>query len=258
MRVAFSGSGLLYAMHLGAYQSIIEKDSSTLTAVSGTSGGAIIAALLAFYPIDKALLILKSLDPSKAISFNPTAIFQSSFCFGTHIEGELKRTFGTKTFADSPIPIYITSSDVISGEPFVFSKETSPNAPIWLAVRASLSIPILYTPVKYLNKLLVDGGVLNPTPVNVMPPSNAITYGIRVRSAPTVSGYKGLSYLPKVISMLTYAVDNTDAYLNEVDDKTNILFLDVKSSGFGVFDTDLLFQNGYLSANARLSPSPTL
>jgi predicted acylesterase/phospholipase RssA len=56
---------------------------------------------------------------------------------------------------------------VIANTFFILNYKTSPDYPVWLGIRASLSVPVLFTPIKdyYFNDILVDGGVLNNLPI---------------------------------------------------------------------------------------------
>ena len=66
-------------------------------------------------------------------------------------------------FMDLLIPTYIVGVDIIRGEEILF--ETGDVAS---AVRSSLSLPVVFTPFRYRGRWMVDGGLLNPVPVNVL------------------------------------------------------------------------------------------
>lgn len=56
---------------------------------------------------------------------------------------------------------------VIANTFFILNYRSSPDYPVWLGIRASISVPVLFTPIKdnYFNDILVDGGVLNNLPI---------------------------------------------------------------------------------------------
>ncbi len=86
-------------------------------------------------------------------------------------------------FDDLPIPFRCVASDLISGNPYVFHKGN-----LATAMRASLAIPSVFSPVEYNNMLLVDGGVLDNLPVQACKDMGAdIIIAVNV----------GLSQLPK-------------------------------------------------------------
>jgi len=162
------------------------------TSVSGTSAGSIAAALIA-----------AGGDPKTADDFAKDERLQKLFDFGFDVDGglfngsaaydlfdqKLREITGIKdrpvTFADLPIPCQIITTKYndsqlpagkedlskVENRIFVFSQETTPNTPVALAVRASMSIPGLYDSVQMIDPAtgreveLVDGGVLDNLPI---------------------------------------------------------------------------------------------
>ncbi len=75
----------------------------------------------------------------------------------------LQDAVGADTFEDLEIPLCIVTADLWTREQVVFnSGELSP------AVRASMAIPGLFTPVRINDRILVDGGVVNPVPYDIL------------------------------------------------------------------------------------------
>lgn len=74
----------------------------------------------------------------------------------------LQAIFGEKTFADTQIPLFIVATDFYTGEEVVLSSGRLVDA-----ARASSAIPIVFPPWKVGDRLLVDGAVCNPLPVDV-------------------------------------------------------------------------------------------
>jgi predicted acylesterase/phospholipase RssA len=75
----------------------------------------------------------------------------------------LRRTFGDRMIETTPIDFYCVSADLLTAETIVHRR-----GPLYLAVGASMSLPGLAPPVRYGNRLLVDGGVLDNLPIDVM------------------------------------------------------------------------------------------
>ena len=67
-----------------------------------------------------------------------------------------------RDFDELPIPYRAVAADIVNGEVVVI-KEGS----LYMAMRASMAIPSIFTPVEYNNTLLVDGGVLNNFPTDI-------------------------------------------------------------------------------------------
>ncbi|MEA1928085.1 MAG: patatin-like phospholipase family protein, partial [Candidatus Auribacterota bacterium] len=68
-----------------------------------------------------------------------------------------------RTFEGLQIPFAVVASDIENGEEIILEK-----GDLVEAVRASISIPVIFTPVKYRGRYLTDGGLVNPVPVDVV------------------------------------------------------------------------------------------
>lgn len=66
--------------------------------------------------------------------------------------GELQRHTGKN--------LIITASNFSTGKLQLFTSETTPDVPVWLAVRASMAIPLFFRPIRYKDDWLWDGGIL--------------------------------------------------------------------------------------------------
>ncbi len=153
------GSGAFRGFaHIGVIRSL-EKHNIKIDYLSGASIGAWVAAYYAtFKDIDK----LEN-DLTENPKENLPMLFDLSWT-GGFIGGEKFMTFLEKNlhhhdFSALDIPLQIVATDLITGRPFVFT-----TGDVARAVRASTSVPLVFKPVKYKDKLLVDGGLSNPVP----------------------------------------------------------------------------------------------
>ena len=87
---------------------------------------------------------------------------------GAELMKKLETDFQGKTFEDTWLPLKIVASNPVAREEIVFESGS-----IAEAVRASVSIPGIFKPVQRLGKICLDGGVLNPIPVNILRRSGA-------------------------------------------------------------------------------------
>lgn len=74
----------------------------------------------------------------------------------------LRAAFGERTFADTCTPLHLVTTDLYTGESVVLS-----NGLLRDAIRASMSIPMIFSPWQIGDRLLVDGAVSDPLPVDV-------------------------------------------------------------------------------------------
>ena len=155
------GSGGARGMaHIGAIEELIARGYE-ITSIAGTSMGSMIAGMYAagrlqeakewFLQVDKQL-ILRMMDVS--LSFN-------SIVKGERIINELEKVVPDCLIQDLPIPCAIVSADLISADEVVFHTGS-----LFNAIRASISIPLFFQPIQKGSRLLVDGGILNPLPLN--------------------------------------------------------------------------------------------
>lgn len=212
--VAFSGSGFKVPAHVGALQAI-ESSGHEIVELAGTSGGAILAA---FYACGMSSAEMKELcfskDWSEMLDLEFSALFRGSYCTGnTLYEFFADHTRGLK-FKDVKMPLRITSSDVAYNQPFLFSQETTPDAEVALAVRASTSLPMIYSPVVYKDRYLVDGMLVNNIPVGRLTVEGTKKLGIQLHSEEIAREEPGELRWPwqmatRILDLLVRSSENT-------------------------------------------------
>lgn len=238
--VALSGSGFLFPCHVGAL-SAMERAGIELTELAGTSGGAMVAALRASgIDCDTLKEIVEELDTGDFMKFNFRALFKLGLSLGKNIEQELKTHLRNKTFSQMEIPLTIVATDVTTSRPFVFNSFTTPDFPVWKAVRASIAIPFVLTPVKdlefygpeYENLMLLDGGMVNNIPVKYLNKENSdYVFGVHLVNSITEAekaapfSYSRLAL--RLVSIMLGAQEalHLEAYDKE-DDNVNIIKVD--------------------------------
>jgi NTE family protein len=81
---------------------------------------------------------------------------------GSRVEKLVRKLVGQKTFADTRVPFACVAVDMTAEQQVVLR-----TGDLASAIRASISTPIIFAPVNREGRLLVDGAVLNPMPVDV-------------------------------------------------------------------------------------------
>ncbi len=164
--LALSSGAARGIAHLGALE-VILASGYCIEAVAGTSIGSIAAAFLSLYGDIEGLkkLALETDWPLmlKLLDINPTNLFKGGLIQGRRVEEFLKQIFGDYTFKDCKIPIVIVATDIITGKPVEIN-----TGKLWHAIRASISIPGIFTPVEIAGKTLIDGGVSMPLPSKIL------------------------------------------------------------------------------------------
>jgi len=149
-------------VHVGVVKTLV-KHNIPIDYIAGSSIGAWVGAHYALYQdIDKlaAETIGKRKEKLQAF-FEPT--FRGGLVKGEKVEKLLTIFFNDKTFADVHVPLGVVATDFIEGKQVIFTEGKL--AP---AVRASMAVPTIFRPVVYAGKTLVDGGVTNPVPDDIV------------------------------------------------------------------------------------------
>lgn len=146
--------------HIGVIEEF-EKQGFEINSVAGTSMGALIGGL---YAMDKLQdykewsLTLDKVDVFNLIDFTFSS---QGLIKADRVINKMKTFIADKNIEDLKIPFSAVATDITNEKEVVFTTGS-----VYEAVRASIAIPTVFTPVKKDNVLLVDGGVLNPIPVN--------------------------------------------------------------------------------------------
>ena len=187
--LALGGGAARGMAHIGVLE-ILEKGRVPIDMIAGTSAGAFVGAL---YAQGKSTRELKKL----AISWNwkqraqaiDLALPRSGFIAGHRIKKLLKSIIGDVSFDELKIPFACVATDVMTGEEVVINQGS-----VLEAVRASISVPIIFSVVKYGGRYLVDGGLVNPVPVSVLKDMGA-DFIIAVNVMPRLNKMPGAVYL---------------------------------------------------------------
>lgn len=160
------GSGAAKGLaHIGAVKALEER-GIPINMIAGSSIGALIGACYAMAgSINDIEALALKLDWKKlARLLDPNiALFFKGVIYGKKLKELLKTIIGNVEFKDLKIPLSIVTTDAETGEEVVINKGS-----VLEAVRASISIPAVFTPVRLDNRYLMDGGVINPVPVSVV------------------------------------------------------------------------------------------
>jgi NTE family protein len=155
--------------HIGVLQAL-EHASLKPDIIAGTSGGALIGAMYASgIRLDRIGEIAKSIKWNKLMG--PHFLFQG-LGSSKPIEDLMDELLGKgRRFADLNTRLLVSAVDLVSEQKIIFPEDESQT--ISLPVRASCSLPLVFSPVRYQDRLLVDGGMLVPLPVRELKTAGA-------------------------------------------------------------------------------------
>jgi lysophospholipid hydrolase len=111
---------------------------------------------------DNATLMAKNAHASTYYHFDYTFPIVSLMA-GGQITASMQEMFGTTRIEDLWLPCFCTSTDLTHNQLLVHTE-----GPVWKYARATTSLPGVFPPVVDDDRLLVDGGVLNNVPIDIM------------------------------------------------------------------------------------------
>ena len=148
--------------HIGVLK-VLEKHQIPVDIITGTSVGAFIGGAYAS-GIKVSVMEEISLNADwklTATMFAPTISF-SGFVDGKRIKEFLKSVIGDRNIEELDRKFACIATDILTGKEIVIKQGS-----LIEAIRASISIPAIFTPVYHGNRFLVDGGIVNPIPVDL-------------------------------------------------------------------------------------------
>ena len=145
--------------HIGVIKWLVENDYE-IKSISGCSIGAFIGGVYAAGKLDQIETWMCSLTKMNIISLLDVSWGGAGMFKGDKIINTLVDIIGDIKIEDLSIPYTAVAADIDT------EKEVWINSgPLFDAIRASISLPLFFTPFDYNGIKLIDGGVLNPVPI---------------------------------------------------------------------------------------------
>lgn len=183
--IALGGGGVAGCAHIGVLYAL-EEAGIQIHCLAGSSCGSIIAALYAYgYSPSQLMEMVPSIEKRYMMDYDYRALFFRFLRPGTKLRGIIKgenlnRFLADKTgnarMADLQLPVSITATDLNYAKQILFvsrplarpqeSVDVIPDIHVADAVQASLSIPLLFKPVLYRDRVLIDGGLMDNCPAS--------------------------------------------------------------------------------------------
>ena len=149
--------------HIGAIEAL-EEENIPIDYIAGSSVGSYVGALYASGSLKSLKEFVLSMDGKKVFSYFDVVFPRSGILDGTK---RLRELFSFHTdaedFSELEIPVMMVATDLATGKKVVLKSGNIINA-----LRATMSIPGLFAPVRIKDRWLVDGGLVDPVPVGVV------------------------------------------------------------------------------------------
>ena len=160
--LALGSGGVRGLAHIGVIKTLI-KHGIPIDYLSGASIGSWVAAHFALYQnIELTADFTAGKKKEKLFSFLELT-FDGGLIKGKKVQDLLDDWLANASFSELKIPLKIAATDLVTGEKVIFS-----DGKLATAVRASMTVPGVFKPVVVENRILVDGGLSNPVPVDLV------------------------------------------------------------------------------------------
>ncbi len=159
--LVLSSGGARGLAHIGAIEEL-EAQGYRIKSIVGCSMGAIIGGMYAAGKLAEYKEWMQTIDKKKILSLLDISFSLDHLVKGEKIIEAMKEIVPDVKIEDLPIPFKAVATDWEKGQEVVFSKGS-----LYEAIRASISMPLFFDPVKKGGTTFVDGGILNPLPLNI-------------------------------------------------------------------------------------------
>jgi NTE family protein len=162
VRLVLGSGGARGMAHIGVIEEL-EKEGFAIQEVAGCSMGAIVGGLFCAGHLSEYkhwLVGLSRYDVFKLLDFT---LSSQGFVKGERVFKAIEQLIGDKEIEKFTIPFTAVASDLVARQEIHFKTGS-----LFKALRASVAIPTVFTPVIEGQRQLVDGGVLNPLPLNLV------------------------------------------------------------------------------------------
>ena len=161
--LALGSGGARGLAHIGVLE-VLEGEGIPIDMIAGTSSGALIGAVYAIgESINELKGIAREIGSRRFSLLVDPALPRTGLVRGRKMEDMMKAAMGAVAFDDLKIPLACVATDIGNGEEVVIKQGL-----VWQGVRASFSIPVLMSAVKWEGRYLVDAALVNPVPVSVL------------------------------------------------------------------------------------------
>jgi NTE family protein len=158
--LALSSGGARGLAHIGVIEEL-EAQGYKITSIAGCSMGALVGGVYAAGKLNEFREWMKTIDRKKMLSLIDFSLSLNHIVKGTRIIEAIMEFVPDVNIEDLPIPYCAVATDLKAGKEVLFNKGS-----LFQAIRASISLPSFYEPVQRDDMILIDGGVINPLPLN--------------------------------------------------------------------------------------------
>lgn len=230
--LVLSSGGARGLAHIGVIEEL-EAQGYRITSVAGCSMGALIAGVYAAGKLKEFRQWMTTIDRKRMLELTDFSFSLNHLAKGNKIIKAIMEFVPDVPIEDLPIPYSAVATDWNTGREVVFRTGS-----LFEAIRASISLPSFYEPVRRDGMILIDGGVVNPLPLNrVERHEGDLLVGVDVSGhdyeSQSISHFNVYTLLSRVSSLM---IRQNSLLMTELM-KPDIL-VDIQMSEYGSFDYD--------------------
>ena len=158
--LALSSGGARGLAHIGAIEEL-ESNGYYITSIAGCSMGALVGGVYAAGKLEEFREWMKTIDRKKMLELTDFSFSINHLVKGNRIIEAIMDFVPDIAIEELPIPYCAVATDLKAGREVVIDKGS-----LFEAIRASISLPSFYEPIQRDDMILIDGGVINPIPLN--------------------------------------------------------------------------------------------
>ena len=160
MALVLAGGGARGVAHIGAIEEL-ERQGFEIAAVAGTSMGALVGGVYASGHLTEFKEWMCSLDKYKVFGLVDFTLSSEGLVKGDRVMKTMQELVPDVRIEQMPIPFAAVAADLLTGHEVVLDR-----GGLYDAIRASISVPSVFRPVHRDGMVLIDGGTVNPLPLN--------------------------------------------------------------------------------------------
>lgn len=158
--LVLSSGGARGFAHIGAIK-MLEQQGYNITSVAGASMGAMVGGIYASGLLPQFEEWVTTIDKMEVLRLTDVTLSSRGLVKGKKIIEKIKEIVPDRNIEDLRIPFCAVATDILKGTEKVFTE-----GDLYDAIRASISIPTIFQPFQIGEDFYVDGGLVNPVPIN--------------------------------------------------------------------------------------------
>ena len=158
--LVLSSGGARGLVHIGVIEEL-EEQGFHISSIAGASMGALVGGVYAAGKLKEFRDWMKTIDKRKMLELTDLSFSLNHLVKGDRIIDAIKEIVPDQPIETLSIPYCAVATDWENGREVTFRKGS-----LFGAIRASISLPAYYEPVRINGMVLIDGGIVNPIPLN--------------------------------------------------------------------------------------------